>query len=75
MKKARPELFSNYRFSALVDEYVQGDINKQILIQFYAEDRTQEEIAENLHTSVSTVKRICKRYGIPIFRMMEKGEP
>ena len=71
MKKKKPELFSNYRFRDLVDEYVQGELYRQILIMFYVEDKTQEEIEEELHTSVSTVKRTCKRYGMQIFRMMD----
>ena len=75
MKKKKPELFSNLRFHELVKEYVQGEINRQILILFYVEDLTQEEIEEELHVSVSTVKRVCKRYGMPIFRMMGKEEP
>ena len=75
MKKRRPELFSSYRFRELVDEYVQGEINQQILILFYVEDLTQEEIIEKLHVSMSKIKRECKRYGMPIFRMMEKSEP
>lgn len=75
MKKKKPEMFSNYRFRELVNEFVQGEMNRQILILFYVEDMTQEEIEEKLHTSVSTVKRVCKRYGIPIFRMLEKREP
>jgi len=76
MKKIRPEIFSSYRFAALVDEYVQGELNKQILILFYVEDLTQEEIEERLHTSVSTVKRVCRKYGLPIFNMMRSiGEP
>ena len=75
MKKKKPEMFSNYRFRELVDEFVQGEMNRQILILFYVEDMTQEEIEEKLHTSVSTVKRVCKRYGIPIFRILEKREP
>ena len=70
MKKKKPELFSNYRFRELVNEYVQGEISRQILILFYVEDLTQEEIEETLHVSVSKIKRDCKRYGIPIFRMM-----
>ena len=75
MKKIRPEIFSSYRFRNLVDEYVQGELNKQILTMFYVEDLTQEEIAEKLNVSVSKIKRECKRYGIPIFRMMMKDEP
>lgn len=71
MKKKKPELFSNYRFRDLVDEFVQGEMNRQILILFYVEDLTQEEIEEKLHTSVSTVKRVCKKYGMKIFGMMD----
>ena len=71
MKKKKPELFSNYRFRDLVDEFVQGELNRQILILFYVEDLTQEEIEEKLHTSVSTVKRVCKKYGMQIFRIMD----
>lgn len=71
MKKKKPELFSNYRFRELVDEFVQGELNRQILILFYVEDMTQEEIEEQLHTSVSTVKRVCKKYGMNIFRIMD----
>ena len=72
MKKIRPEIFSSYRFRDLVDEYVQGELNKQILIMFYVEDLTQEEIVEKLNVSISKIKRECKRYGMHIFRMMEK---
>ena len=75
MKKNRPELFSSYRFRSLVDEYVQGTINQQILIMFYVEDMTQEQIEYQLHVSVSTIKRVCKRYGIPLFRIMSKPDP
>lgn len=74
MKKSRPELFSSRRFRELVDDWVQGELNQQILILFYEEDFTQEAVAEELHTSVSTVKRVCKKYGIPIFRMMRDIE-
>lgn len=75
MKKQKPQLFSNRRFRELVEEYVQGETNRQALILFYVEDMTQEEIEEALHISVSSVKRICKRYGMAIFRMMGKDEP
>ena len=53
MKKKKPELFSNYRFRDLVDEYVQGELNRQILIMFYVEDMTQEEIEE---TQISRIR-------------------
>ena len=75
MKKIRPEIFSSYRFGELVDEYVQGDVNKQILILFYVDDLTQEEIVEKLNVSVSKIKRECRKYGIPIFNMMNENWP
>ena len=75
MKKQKPQLFSNHRFRELVDEFVQGEINREVLRLFYVEDLTQEEIEEKMHISVSSVKRICKRYGMAIFRMMGKNEP
>ena len=74
MKKIRPEIFSSYRVRDLVEEYVQGELNQQILIGFYVQDMTQEELAEKLNVSVSKIKRECKRYGIHIFRMLEKDE-
>ena len=49
---------------------MQGETNRQVLVLFYVEDLTQEEIEEKMHISVSSVKRICKRYGMAIFRMM-----
>lgn len=77
MKKIRPGIFSSYRFCELVDEYVQGDLNKQILIEFYVNDLTQEQIIEKLHVSMTKIKKECRRYGIPIFKMMgwNKSEP
>lgn len=74
MKKKTPEMFSSRRFRELVEDWVQGEFKQQILILFYEEDYTQEEVAEALHTSVSTVKRTCRKYGIPIFRMMRDVE-
>ena len=72
MKKKKPELFSNRRFRELVEDWVQGETNRQILILFYVEDYTQEQIEEELHVSVSTVKRVCKKYGMEIFRLMDE---
>ena len=70
MKKKRPDLFSNRRFREMVEDWVQGETNRQILILFYVEDYTQEQIEEELHVSVSTVKRVCKKYGMEVFRLM-----
>ena len=70
MKKKKPELFSNYQFRDLVNEYVQGELSRQILILFYVEDMTQDEIADRLHVTISKIKRDCMKYGMPIFAMM-----
>ena len=76
MKKKKPEMFSNYQFRDLVNEYVQGELSRQILILFYVEDKTQDEIADELHITISKIKRDCSKYGMAIFRMMGyKNEP
>ena len=70
MKKKKPVMFSNNQFRDLVNEYVQGELSRQILILFYVEDKTQDEIADMLHVSISKIKRDCHKYGLPIFHMM-----
>ena len=72
MKKIRPEIFSSYRFGELVDEYVQGDVNKQILILFYVDDLTQEEIVEKLQNAMAATVRFTIPEGYTIKQIGEK---
>ena len=71
MKKKRPELFSNFRFRELVEEYVQGETARRLLIRFYVDDITLEELEDEFHISVSQIKRIIYRNAMKVFRMME----
>ena len=72
MKKYRPETFSNFRFRELVDEFIQGDRNRAILIRCYVDDKTFSELEAEFHLSESQLKRIVRPGAHKIFRMMEK---
>lgn len=72
--KRKPTPFSNRLFRELVDDYVQGERNRQILIRYYVDDLTLEELEEEFGVSVSQIKRIIKRDALLVFLMMtEKG--
>lgn len=72
MKKKRPELFSNFRFRELVEEYVQGETARRLMIRFYVDDMTLEELEEEFHISVSQIKRVLYKNAEKVFRMIEK---
>ena len=72
MKKQKPELFSNHRFRELVEEFIQGDIDRQLLIRFYVDDKTIGELEDEFHLSDSTIKRKVHKGGHKVFRMMEE---
>lgn len=72
MKKYRPETFSNFRFRELVEEFIQGERDRAMLIRFYVDDLTISEMEEEFHVSDSTVKRVVGKGGRKIFKMMEK---
>ena len=74
MKKKRPETFSNFRFRELVEEYVQGETARKMMIRFYVDDITLEELEDEFHISVSQIKRIIYKNAMKVFRMME-NEP
>ena len=74
MKKKRPELFSNFRFRELVEEYVQGETARQLLVRFYVDDITLEELEDEFHISVSQIKRIIYKNAMKVFKMMENGQ-
>ena len=71
MKKKMPDTFSNRRFRELVDEYIQGDIDRELIVKFYVDDKTIDELVNMYHMSESTVNRKVHKGGHKIFRMME----
>ena len=70
MKKNRPEIFSNHLFRELVEEYVQGETTRRLLIRFYVDELTLEELEAEEHISVSQIKRKIYPKARIIFRMM-----
>lgn len=72
MKKKRPELFSNFKFRELVEEYVQGETTRRLLIRFYVDELTLEELEAEEHISVSQIKRKIYPKARMIFRMMDQ---
>ena len=71
MKKKRPEVFSNHLFRNLVEEYVQGETTRRLLIRFYVDEMTLEELEAEEHISVSQIKRRIYPKARMIFRMMD----
>ena len=72
MRKRRPEFFSNFRFRELVEEYVQGETARRLLIRFYVDDITLEELEGEFHISVSQIKRILYKNAMKVFRLMDE---
>ena len=72
MKKYRPETFSNFRFRELVEEFIQGDRDRAILIRCYVDDKSFSELEDEFHLSESQIKRIVHKGAHKIFKMMEK---
>ena len=70
MKKNRPEIFSNHLFRELVEEYVQGETTRRLMIRFYVDELTLEELEAEEHISVSQIKRKIYPKARMIFRMM-----
>ena len=61
MKKKMPDTFSNRHFRELVDEYIQGDIDRELIVKFYVDDKTIDELVCMYHLSESTVNRKVKK--------------
>lgn len=72
MKKKKPDTFSNFRFRELVEEFIQGETDRELLIKFYVDDKTIGELMDEYHLSESTVNRKVHKGGHKIFRMMEQ---
>ena len=71
MKKKKPDTFSNQRFRELVDEFIQGRVDREMAVEFYVDDYTIDELVTMHHMNESTVKRKVHKAGHKIFRMME----
>ena len=67
------EQYSNHRFREICEDYIHNEKYRFILIRKYCDDITFENLAEEVNLSVSQVKRIVYKYGMEVFRIMEKN--
>ena len=67
-----PEHFSNHIFREIVEEFVQGERDRRVMIRKYADKVTLERIAEEEELSVTQVKRIIARHYYTVFGMMDR---
>ena len=57
---------------SVIDEWVQGDMNRAILKDRHINLMCYEPLAEKYLVSVSTVKRILNRYDLVVFAHIDK---
>ena len=63
---------SNSLIVKIIDEWVQGERNRDILKDRYINGICYEPLAEKYDVSVSTVKRTVNKYSPVIFKQLEK---
>lgn len=64
---------SNTTISKVIDEWVQGTVNRQIMKDRHIDRMCVEPLAEKYQLSVTTVKKILNRYD-PIYYMRVEEE-
>ena len=60
------------RIEQVIDEWVQGELNRDIMKCRHIDLLCYEKIAERLKTSDSTVKRVINKYDAVFFRELDK---
>ena len=60
--------FSNYAFTEAVNEYIHNKRDREMLILFYVDDVTLDELCDRFHLSLSQVKRIVGNGGQIVFK-------
>ena len=60
--------FSNYAFIEATKEFIHSARDRRMLIMFYVDDRTYDELCDEFHLSLSQVKRIVAKGGMTVFR-------
>lgn len=63
---------SNSLIVKIIDEWVQGERNRDVLKDRYINGVCYEPLAEKYDVSVSTVKRTVNKYSPVIFKQLEK---
>ena len=62
--------FSNYRFTEAVAEFIHSKRDREMLLRFYVDDATYDELCEEYNLSLSQVKRIIIGKGMIAFKHM-----
>ena len=62
--------YSNFRFEELTKEFIHSSRDRQMLIRFYVDDATLDELCDEYHLSLTQVKRIVYGGGDIVFRHM-----
>lgn len=62
--------YSNFRFKELTEEYIHSSRDREMLVKFYVDDATYDELCEEYCLSLSQVKRILRKGGETVFRKM-----
>jgi DNA-directed RNA polymerase specialized sigma24 family protein len=60
--------YSNYAFTEAVNEYIHNKRNREMLILFYVDDVTLDELCDRFCLSLSQVKRIVRNDGQTVFK-------
>lgn len=60
--------YSNYAFANAVAEYIHNKRDREMLLRFYIDDATLDELCDEYNLSLSQVKRIVSRGGETVFK-------
>ena len=60
--------YSNYAFVEATKEFIHSARDRRMLIMFYVDDKTQDELCDEFHLSLSQVKRVLTKGGETVFR-------
>lgn len=60
--------FSNYAFVEATKEFIHSARDRKMLIMFYVDDKTYDDLCDEFHLSLSQVKRILMNGGNTVFK-------
>ena len=60
--------YSNYAFANAVAEYIHNKRDREMLLRFYIDDATLDELCDEYKLSLSQVKRIVSHGGETVFK-------
>lgn len=60
--------YSNFAFAEAVAEFIHNKRDREMLLRFYIDDATLDELCDEFNLSLSQVKRIVSNGGQTVFR-------